>query len=158
MNYDNNFKAWQESQKLTKSFWDSYQVLFKTSSNVSHSNPQEEPEEEPNLEYLNFIEITRKHQLERDKQKQLELEKKDPSDEYYLDVSQINTLVSENLNETPFITVNKQANLKKLYGPQYESIRSMEHYIDETFKTKFQQLSPSYWPSLPINIKHYLEH
>lgn len=156
MNYDDNYEIWKKSQKLTKPFWDSYQILFKASTNNDANSGEELEEAYPDLEYLEFINITRKHQQERDKQKIVESKKNNVPDEYYLDVSQINTLVIENINEPP--DASRKEHSSNLYGPEYERIRSMEHFLDETFNSKCQQLSPAYWPSLPINIKHYLKH
>lgn len=103
-----------------------------------------------NLEYLEFIEQTRRHQLEREKAKKKELAEKlsSQSDEYYLDISQVNTLVEDNLVEPP-----------QLDEPEIERREQspLEMYIDEQFRLKCGELRPSYWPAVPINLKPYLQ-
>lgn len=119
-----------------------------------------------NQEYLEFIKVTRQHQAAREKQKKLQL-KKNPQlalDEYYIDISQVNTLVEDNLVEAPARGEDisklkkKEEDLVKLYGSReaYERIRSLEMSIDDHFKRECQELSPYYWPVIPINPKPYL--
>ena len=121
-----------------------------------------------NQEYIEFINITRQHQAEREERKKLEL-KKNPDlalEEYYIDLSQVNTLVEANLVEAPnkddpsakSKSEEKEEELIRKYGGReaYERIRSMEMCIDDHFKKKCQELSPHYWPVIPINPKPYL--
>lgn len=115
--------------------------------------------------YLEFIAVTRKHQAERERAKKLELKKNPPIEEYYIDVSQVNTLVIDNLVEAPSknddsakLNSNKEKKLIEYYGSKesYERIRSLEMNIDDNFKKKCRELSPYYWPVIPINPKPYL--
>lgn len=130
-------------------------------SGDDHHEDQTEP---VNEEYLEFIRITRQHQAEREKQKQLEAKKQSssPPEEYYIDISQVNTVVEANLVDVPKkgdnkITDKEQSFIHR-YGSReaYEEIRSMEMSIDEHFKRKCQQHSPHYWPVIPIHAKPYL--
>lgn len=94
----------------------------------------------------------------------MQRKKNPPTEEYYIDISQVNTLILDNLVEAPSKCDPKsklQAREKKLtelYGckDSYEKIRSLEMNIDDYFKTKCKELSPYYWPVIPINPKPYL--
>lgn len=115
-------------------------------------------------EYLEFIKVTRKHQAERERIKKLERKKNPPVEEYYIDLSQVSTIVQDNLVEAPQKDDGesnkniKERELIDLYGGKesYDKIRSLEMYIDDHFKNKCQELSPYYWPVIPINPKPYL--
>lgn len=117
-------------------------------------------------EYEEFIRVTRRHQAEREKQKKLALKKPElDTDEYYIDISQVNTVVEDNLVECPdrkdvnFCRLKaEQKQLVDFYGGQeaYERIRSMEMSVDDYFKRKCQDTSPFYWPVIPIDPKPYL--
>jgi hypothetical protein len=115
-------------------------------------------------EYEAFIRVTRQHQVERERAKRQELERNPPIDEYYIDISQVNTLVEANLNEAPSRedptskAQERDEKLIKFYGGReaFEKIRSMEMHVDDHFKTMCQLLKPHYWPVIPINPKPYL--
>lgn len=118
-----------------------------------------------NAEYLEFIRITREHQLKRDRLKKLELAKNPEIETYYQDISLVNTLVEDNLVEVPDRNADlvsksklKEQKLVEMYGGRenYERIRSMEMAIDEHFNKKYKELSPKYWPAMPLNPKLYL--
>ena len=121
---------------------------------------------DPAQEYARFIQITRKHQANREKQKRLASKSKpELTDEYYIDISQLDTLTQDNLVNVPSKEddsndsgAEQVEKLVKLYGSQdsFERIRSMEMNIDEHFKRKCKELSPYYWPVIPINTKPYL--
>lgn len=140
--------------------------LESSGSNIDTESGDEN--DELNKEYLKFIRITREHQARREKLKQLELNKKpEPkNEEYYIDISQLDTLIEDNLVEVPQrsdhptqgYTDKKIERLVKLYGGQenYEKIRSMEMSIDENFNEMYRKLSPQYWPVIPFNLKPYL--
>lgn len=123
-------------------------------------------DESTNAEYLAFIKETRKHQMERERSKQERLMSQPELafEPYYTDVSQINTLVADNVVEIPersdqlSKTQKRTQELIDLYGGQekYEKIRSVEMEIDGYFSEKCKELSPSYWPAMPINPKPYL--
>lgn len=118
-------------------------------------------------DYLKFIKVTRKHQAQREKLKKEDLKKKKPELEaWYEDISQLNTLVEDNLvdvpdknDKPPVDAKRREENLIRLYGSQeaYERIRSMEMNIDEHFRQKYLELSPQYWPVIPFNPKPYLD-
>lgn len=119
-----------------------------------------------NAEYLEFIKQTRQHQRERERMKCEDL-KANPElafEHYYTDVSQVNTLVADNVVEAPKRSerLSKaqryEHDLTELYGGHeaYEKIRSMEMDIDSYFRRKCDELSPVYWPAMPINPKPYL--
>lgn len=125
----------------------------------------QEQQQREQQEYLEFIKVTRKHQAERERAKKLELKKNPPIEEYYIDVSQVNTVVIDNLVEAPSkddegakLNSNKEKKLIEYYGSKesYERIRSLEMHIDDNFKKKCRELSPYYWPVIPINPKPYL--
>lgn len=120
-------------------------------------------------EYLEFIKITRQHQQERERLKGEALKKMNPAaalEEYYKDISEVNTLVEDNLAEIPSrvgkltksSSEQRSQELIDRYGGReaYERVRSMEMCIDEHFKRQCQELSPGYWPVMPINPKPYL--
>lgn len=119
-----------------------------------------------NEEYLAFIRKTREHQREREKNKQEKLisQPELALEPYYTDVSQVNTLVADNAVEAPkrtdqsSQTQRRAQELINMYGgqEQYEKIRSIEMEVDGYFKRKCKELSPSYWPAMPINPKPYL--
>lgn len=116
--------------------------------------------------YQEFIKVTRAHQAERERLKRLKKDKnpEEVLEEYYKDVSQVNTLVEDNLAQIPNqgdeddLARQKQAHLIKLYGSHeaYERIRSMEMYIDRQFKEACLEQNPNYWPAIPINARPYL--
>lgn len=116
------------------------------------------------LEYQEFIRATRKHQAEREKTKRLEQKKNPPVEEYYIDISQVNTLIEANLTEAPHRgdetskALERDKKLIELYGGQesFERIRSLEMHIDDHFKSNCQIIKPHYWPVIPINPKPYL--
>lgn len=125
-------------------------------------------DEEVNPEYLEFIKVTRQHQSNREKRKKLEAKNKPVPEEmeYYKDISQVDTLVEDNLvaapdkQDTPNADPRqRELDLIKSYGSQdaYEKIRSIEMYIDENFAKMCQKYSPRYWPAIPINLKSYLK-
>lgn len=129
------------------------------------SNVTSDNEQSIYSDYLKFIKITRKHQAQRERLKKEELKKKPELETWYRDISQVNTLVEDNLVEVPdksdgLIAKVKQReeNLVKLYGSReaYERIRSMEMNIDEHFRQKYSELSPPFWPVIPFNPKPYL--
>ena len=111
-------------------------------------------------EYAKFIAITRKHQAERERLKKLALKNKAPeSENYYIDISQLDTLVQDNLVQAPQRgTLSQESKPKHLYKTQdeHDRIRAMEMNIDEYFKEKYKELSPYYWPVIPINPRPYL--
>lgn len=120
---------------------------------------------DPNeLKYQEHIRATRKHQAEREKNKKLELKKNPLVEEYYIDISQVNTLVEANLTEAPnrgdetSKAQERDKRLIELYGDRqaFEKIRSLEMHIDDHFKSQCQQSKPHYWPVIPINPKPYL--
>lgn len=188
MNRDPNYEIWERSEKLTRSFWDSYNRLIKstkihhldqrneiineTTHPRNHSSFDQPPDdveddqygqETVNKEYLEFIRITRQHQIERDRLKKIELAKKNAEpEEYYTDLSELNTLALDNFAEIPDRDEkgkeSRQEKLIKLYGSSRarDKIRSMEMSIDEIFKTKCQEMNPKFWPVIPINPKPYL--
>ena len=116
------------------------------------------------LEYEEFIKATRKHQADRERTKRLELKKNPPIEEYYIDISQVNTLVEANLTEAPergdeiSKADERERKLVELYGSResYEKIRSLEMHLDDQFRRKCRDLKPHYWPVIPINPKPYL--
>jgi GH25 family lysozyme M1 (1,4-beta-N-acetylmuramidase) len=116
------------------------------------------------LKYEEHIRATRRHQAEREKSKKLELKKNPLIEEYYIDISQVNTFVEDNLTEAPkrgdetSKAQERDEKLIELYGGQvhFEKIRSLEMHIDDHFKSRCQQLKPHYWPVIPINPKPYL--
>lgn len=121
----------------------------------------ENDEERIRVEYEKFIEVTRKHQTQRERQKKIALKKQPQADEpYYIDISQLDTLVQDNLVAIPDRGDDGSAaeKLIKMYGSReaYEKIRSMEMNIDDYFKRKCKELSPFYWPVIPINPRPYL--
>lgn len=130
----------------------------------SINNMQNGEQQKYNKDYAEFIKITRKHQAERERQKKLALKKNPPSaEEYYIDISQIDTLVQDNLVEAPQrqqsnSSKRQEEKLIKLYGSRetFERIRSMEMNIDGYFRSKCKELSPFYWPVIPINPRPYL--
>lgn len=129
------------------------------------SNDKSDNEQSIYSDYLKFIRITRKHQAQRERLKKEELKKKPELEAWYRDISQVNTLVEDNLVEVPDKSdgpiakvKQREENLVKLYGSReaYERIRSMEMNIDEHFRQKYSELSPSFWPVIPFNPKPYL--
>lgn len=186
MSSGNNNEIWKRSLVLSEPYWRMYerligptnllnslrhqetrQTLGETDEYLSdeYYNP-EDTDEEVNREYLEFIEITKRHQAERERLKQAKQKQKTNEDlhEYYKDVSEVNTLVEANLVQAPDIKESQsrhklhEGKLIKLYGGRdtYDKIRSMEMYLDEDFTRKCQELSPKYWPAMPINLRRYL--
>lgn len=122
-------------------------------------------EQSVNADYLEFIKITRKHQERRERLKKKELKKKPELETWYQDISQVNTVVEDNLVEVPdkndgpiSKALQREEKAIKLYGNReaYNRIRSMEMNIDEHFRQKYSELSPQYWPVIPFNPKPYL--
>lgn len=190
MNRDHNLEIWERSKLSTKSFWNTYHQLIRftiTDQSKSHverpeisvrdesgedfedndiddcdNSGQDNEDEVLNEEYLEFIKITKQHQLERDRLKRLETSKQAP-EKYYTDIAELNTLVLDNITQIPDPeTENSQQKrreqLVNLYGSAdaYERIRSMEMSIDDTFKTRCRERNPQFWPVMPINPKPYL--
>lgn len=130
------------------------------------NQPQQQQQLQQEQEYLDFIKVTRRHQAERERLKKLQLKKNPPIEEYYIDISQVSTLALDNLVEAPQrgdeeALLNWEAKERQfvdLYGGKetYQKIRSMEMHIDQNFKNKCRELSPHYWPVIPINPKPYL--
>lgn len=120
----------------------------------------EQEHEDVDEEYLKFIRITREHQAERERLKRLEPKKKITPEEYYKDLSQVDTLVEDNLVEAPIKAEPKtdKLNFVEFYGSQqaYDKVHSMEMHIDEYFHEMCEKLKPKYWPAMPINVKPYL--
>lgn len=192
MSSKDNIKTWEHSFASSKPYWEMYEILIGPTNLFNHKeepkisqplsnkdgylsdeyyNPEDEHEyeyedDEVNQEYLEFIEITKRHQAEREKQKQGKQKLKLDEDlhEYYKDVSEVNTLVEANLISVPDIKDPQsrhklqEEKLVKLYGGReaYDKIRSMEMYLDEDFNRKCQELSPKYWPAMPIKLRQYL--
>lgn len=178
-------QLWATSKQFSESYWNHYNKLIgpirfvleteqndsssdqKSLSDYFHEETQVEDDNEvddkANQEYQEFIRITRQHQLQRESLRK-EREKLEPQvDEYYKDISQVNTLIEDNIAEIPVRYKTSKAKLeeKKLidkYGSResYNMIRSMEMCIDDAFRSKCQQLGPTFWPVIPLNPKPYL--
>lgn len=166
---DPNLRIWEHSYRKSKPFWNLYEKLvIDNHADVAEdeidspdaeldNEAEEETVEEINPEYLEFIKQTREHQRERDR-----LKKQSPqvpifeeeSHIYYKDISQVNTLVEANLATVPNKHDMKPEASEEF--PAQDSIRLMEMYIDEHFSKKLQEQSASYWPTIPINVKPYL--
>lgn len=138
---------------------------FISDINLSDENDKSEDADNNNLEYLEFIKVTREHQMNRDKLKQLKLKRNSAiDDKYYKDISQVDTLTEDNLVEVPDKVEWRKGKklreeiLAEMYGEKYDKIRSLEMNIDEHFNQKCQELCPQYWPVMPINPKPYLNH
>lgn len=189
---DPNLVIWERSRALSQPFWSFYhQALGPSTYQFFHHQPQtclddkssgttpspstpdnnccivKDSDNDLSQQYLEFIQITRKHQAEREKLKRQQLKKKPELVEpYYKDISQVNTLVEDNLVEVPERNPNgsilkrqlEEDRLIKSYGSRevFEEIRSMEMSIDDLFRAKCQELKPEYWPVMPINPKPYL--
>lgn len=185
MSLDPNTEIWKRSLALSKPYWRMYERLIGPTSlfadveqlctnqssdkdeylSDEYYHPEDEGRDEEdalNPEYLSFIEITKKHIAEREKLKKSQ--QKQELDEYYKDVSEVNTLVEANLVPAPSLGDSQSGHklheekLVKLYGSReaYDKIRLMEMYLDDEFSKKCQKLSPKYWPAMPINLKPYL--
>lgn len=155
---DPNWLIWRQSYQLSHSYWNQYDSIMSSLRNndespeamacvdVCDTNNKSDLERE----YLEFIAITRKHQLEREKAK---LEQAPMvSDEYYKDISQVDTLVEDNLVNPPKREAVEEVPTKV----SSEKVRSLEMMIDNHFSAKCQELNPSYWPVMPMNPKAYL--
>jgi len=169
----------ERSMLLSQPYWDFYRkmigpttfthnyksgLLFKEIDDTSDYDPSESTQN-INQEYLDFIRVTREHQKERERLKRLDQGKTSKGfDEYYKDLSQVDTLVEENLAPVPSkcdgVSKLKQQEerLVQLYGGRenFERIRSLEMDIDGNFRRMCQEYSPYYWPVIPINPKPYL--
>lgn len=160
MEKDPNWQIWSRSYRLSRSFWALHQLLLKyrldqsdRSTNCDTSEASDESQQDDiNPEYLKFIEETRRHQAERERLKEEQLAKNQQchADEYYLDISQVNTLVEANLVEPPELGKPERD------GTARREPTPLEMYIDEDFRRKCDELKPSYWPAVPINLKPYL--
>lgn len=166
-------KILERSLALSKPYWDLYDQLIRSKltnspqdtceSQFGHNSADSE-DEELNPEYLELLRITREHQAKREKLRKLRQKQGLDVETYYRDISQVDTLVEENLVEVPDRTksyVNpkqKEQKLIELYGgpAAYESVRSIEMAMDDYFAKKRQELRPAYWPVIPINYKRYL--
>lgn len=133
--------------------------------NMSEIKDNDVDQETIDAEYAEFIRVTREHQAERERHRKLiKIEEEDKQNEYYIDISQVDTLVHDNLVEAPLSLDQstsaeiRQTELIRLYGGHdiYEKIRSMEMHIDDFFKEKCKETNPVYWPVIPINPKPYL--
>lgn len=178
MNYDEILKR---SLRLSKPYWDLYELYITSRLNrpatgsvleeTSNLGPSHDANRQPNEsseelhpEYLELLKITKKHQAKREKEKRLRQLKGLDVETYYKDISQVDTLVEDNLVEAPERHTNsvgpsqKEQELVELYGGReaYESVRSLEMTIDEYFHEKCQQLRPGYWPVMPIKYTRYL--
>lgn len=177
-------KILKKSLELSKPYWDLYDQLIASrlseskdcdfsaeqhqlSANVNNNDDQhssEHDDEHLNPAYLELIRVTREHQAKREKEKRRRQRKDLDVEVYYKDISQVDTLVEDNLVEAPdrhgksSSSKQRQQRLIELYGglEGYEQVRSMEMTIDEFFHRKCQQLKPGYWPVMPINHKRYL--
>lgn len=132
---------------------------------LSESEEVDDVDTSTNAEYLEFIRQTRQHQKERERMKKEQLRANPESalESYYTDVSQVNTLVADNVVEAPKRSDHlsqakrNEQDLVNLYGNEaYDKIRSMEMDIDSYFRQKCDEHSPVYWPAMPINPKPYL--
>lgn len=160
-------EIWDHSYELSRPYWELYDKLIVEPNRSSFEASEEDKDQDVNSDYQKFIAITRQHQNERDRMKELDRSKKIEEPEiYYKDISQINYLVEDDDIEVPqkddgesSIYEKRDEKLRKLYDvdeKQYARIRSIEMYIDENFKEKCQQLRPKYWPAIPFNTSVYL--
>lgn len=172
---DSQADIWTRSFAQSRPYWQLYEQLMPThvsgnnnnqkqllGSNVDTDNCTHSDHDE---EYAKFIEVTRRHQAQRNKRRKLE--EQSEQQYYYMDISQVNTLVEQNLAEVPLKTEpnditlahKREQDLIKLYGNRktYEHIKSMEMSIDNNFNKRCQELKPHFWPAIPFNTKVYLD-
>lgn len=171
MDYD---KILKRSLDLSKPYWDLYDQLIGSKSTEptvdicdkfnQDESSSDQQDEELNPDYIELARITREHQAKREKQKRSRQKKGLDIETYYKDISQVDTLVEDNLVEVPnrsggFVSsTQKEQELIELYGGReaYEYVRSIEMQIDDHFHRKCQEFKPGYWPVIPINYRRYL--
>lgn len=160
------------SMNLSQSFWSSYNAHINTFGDFGRQKCNLQVQENSKLNeitplfaisdtdkaYEEFIKKTRAHQesVRRDK---LKRKRKLGGDEdyNYVDISQINTLVQDNLARVPNKHDDNDSYTYNLIwnDSEKEKIRGMEIAIDDDFNRMIKQLKPHFWPAIPINLKPY---
>ena len=102
-----------------------------------------EPSDEINSEFLEFIVQTRKHQLERDRRKELARRKADEID--YKDIAELEA-------RHKLVDLKEPVLCEDLYGEKANEILQKELKLQFNFNEFCDKYQPSFWPQIPINL------